>query len=122
MWIFISHSTGKDDAAGRQRLLDIEVALKGPAGAPSGHDVLLDFKRLEPSFKWRSELDEWMATCHAAVLLLTPKALESQWVLKEATILAHRAARDTRFLLFPALLDGLTREQLTAKDSRFSPL
>jgi hypothetical protein len=62
-----------------------------------------------------------MATCHAAVLMLTPKALDSWWVLKEATILAHRAARDPKFLLFPALLDGLTRTQLVA-NKRFSPV
>jgi hypothetical protein len=119
MRIFISHSTAKDDPDGRRRLTDVEAALKG-LQAPSGHDVLLDIKRLEGGFDWRAELDEWMAICHAAVLLLTPKALESPWVLKEATILAHRAALDKQFLLFPALLDGLTRDQLKA--SRFSPL
>ena len=121
MWIFISHSTAKDDAAGRQRLLDVEAALKQAAAGPTGHDVLLDFERLEAGFNWRTQLDEWMATCHAAVLMLTPKALESPWVLKEATILAHRAARDKKFLLFPALLDGLTRPQLV-ENKRFSPL
>jgi hypothetical protein len=63
-----------------------------------------------------------MSVCHAALLVLTPKALQSSWVLKEATILAHRRARDSEFMLFPALLDGLTRTQLTAKDSPFSPL
>jgi hypothetical protein len=83
MRIFISHSTDKDDATGRQRLNAVDAALKG---APPGHDVLLDIKRLEASFEWRAELDEWMTTCHAAVLLLTPKALESPWVLKEATM------------------------------------
>jgi hypothetical protein len=115
--IFISHSTAKDDDDRLRRLYAVDAALKAK---PYEHDVLLDIKRLEASFEWRAELDEWMATCHAAVLLLTPKALESLWVLKEATILAHRAALDDRFLLFPALLDGLTRDQLKA--SIFSPL
>jgi hypothetical protein len=121
MWIFISHSTEKTDNTGRQRLLDVQSALTQAAAGPTGHDVLLDFQRLEQGFNWRTQLDEWMATCHAAVLMLTPHALDSWWVLKEATILAHRAARDPKFLLFPALLDGLTRQELT-KDKRFSPV
>src|SRR5687768_10773334 len=122
MRIFISHSTEKGDAAGKKRLVDLKRSLKGPSAASTGHDVLLDFDRLDPAAKWRAVLDEWMATCHAGVLVMTPKSLTSSWVLKEATILAHRAARDPQFLLFPVLLDGLTREQLTATDSRFSPL
>ena len=122
MRIFISHSTAKDDPGGQQRLDAIDAALQGVAPAPALvlHEVLLDKRRLEPGFEWRAELDEWMALCHAAVLLLTPKALQSPWVLKEATILAHRAALDKQFLLFPVLLDGLTRDQLKA--SIFSPL
>ena len=120
MRIFISHSTAKDDPDGCKRLDEVAAALLGPAHAATGHDVLVDKERLKAGSDWRAELDEWMATCHAAVLLLTPRALESAWVLKEATILAHRAALDTQFLLFPALLDGLTRDQL--KESRFSPL
>jgi len=122
MRIFISHSTAKDDPGGQRRLDAIDAALQGVAPAPALvlHEVLLDKRRLEPGFEWRAELDEWMALCHAAVLLLTPKALQSPWVLKEATILAHRAALDKQFLLFPVLLDGLTRDQLKA--SIFSPL
>src|SRR5262245_57840107 len=116
MWIFISHSTAKDDQAGLDRLKSLSAALKTkPGGAASGHDALLDFERLEPAAKWRSEIDEWLAQCHAAVLMLTPKSLESAWVLKEATILAHRAARDDTFYLFPVLLEGLKRDDLIRK-------
>jgi hypothetical protein len=122
MRIFVSHSTEKADAGGKQRLLDLKRALERLAGKRTGHEVLLDFERLDPAAKWRVVLDEWMATCHAAVLVMTPKSMTSWWVLKEATILAHRAARDEQFLLFPVLLDGLTRTELTAKESRFSPL
>ena len=120
MRIFISHSTSNDDADGCKRLDDVEAALTGPEHAPSGHEVLVDRKRLIAGTPWRPQLHEWMATCHAALVLLTPKALESSWVLTEATVLAHRAALDDQFLLFPALLDGLTRDQV--KGSRFSPL
>jgi hypothetical protein len=118
--IFISHSTSNDDADGCKRLDDVEAALAGPENARSGHEVLVDRKRLIAGTPWRPQLHEWMATCHAALVLLTPKALESSWVLTEATVLAHRAALDGKFLLFPALLDGLTRDQV--KGSRFSPL
>ncbi len=122
MWIFVSHSTDKNDAAGKQRLLDLGQALRTVAIGPAAHDPLIDFERLEPGARWRSVLDEWLAQCHAAILLLTPKALQSSWVLKEATILAHRAALDPQFFLFPVLLDGVSRPQLSAPDSRFSPL
>jgi hypothetical protein len=123
MWIFISHSTAKDDQAGLDRLKSLSAALKTkPGGAASGHDVLLDFERLEPAAKWRSEIDEWLAQCHAAVLMLTPKSLESAWVLKEATILAHRTARDDTFYLFPVLLEGLKRDDLIRKGGNFAPL
>ena len=50
MWIFISHSTGKVDEAGKQRLLDLQAALKGPKATPSGHDVLLDFVERTPVY------------------------------------------------------------------------
>jgi hypothetical protein len=91
-------------------------------GVPSGHEVLLDFDRLDPGAKWRNVLDEWMASCHAAVVMLDKVALSSPWVLKEATILAHRAARDAQFLLFPVLLDGVQRTDLSKDDSPFSKL
>jgi len=121
MRIFISHSTAKGNAAGKQRLEALKAALE-QAGASPGHEVLLDFERLEPASKWRSVLDEWMACCHSAVLMLDAVALKSPWVLKEATILAHRAALDPAFLLFPALLDGVKRDDLSAPDSPFSKL
>lgn len=122
MRIFVSHSTEKDDAAGRQRLIEVQRALGTVATGPAAHDVLIDFQRLEPGARWRNVLDEWMAQCHAAVVMITPRALQSAWVLKEATILAHRKALDPTFFLFPVLLDGVTPAQLSAPESRFSPL
>jgi hypothetical protein len=122
MRIFVSHSTAKDNATGRQRLLDLEVGLTTDPDPVRRHEVLLDMQRLEPGARWRSVLDEWMASCHSAVLMLDPVALKSAWVLKEATILAHRAACDPAFLLFPALLDGVRRDDLAALDSPFSKL
>lgn len=122
MRIFVSHSTAKGDAAGKQRLLELKTELEAGGGVPASHDVLLDFERLEPGAKWRGVLDEWMACCHSAVLMLDPVALKSPWVLKESTILAHRAALDPQFLLFPALLDGVKRDDLSKADSPFSKL
>jgi hypothetical protein len=62
-----------------------------------------------------------MAYCHAGVLLLTESAINSDWVLKEATILAWRAALDPAFRLFvvqmphlqaPANFEPLMLQQL----------
>ena len=103
--IFISHSARQDPVA-LDYLKKITAALKA-----SGFDVLVDQDRLKPGQEWRSYLDLWMAHCHAAVILLSEKALgESKWVLKEATILRWRDSlealngRKSGFQLIPVFL------------------
>jgi hypothetical protein len=68
-----------------------------------------------------------MAHCHAAVILLSEKALgESQWVLKEATILRWRDSlealngRKSGFQLIPVFL-GVRSAQVDAAPE-FGPL
>ena len=48
------------------------------------------------------------------------RALKSPWVLKEATILAWRAALDPQFKLFPALFAGVDRARM--QEQKFAPL
>jgi hypothetical protein len=68
---------------------------------------------------WRSKLFEWMATCHGAVLLLSAKALTSEWVRTEGTILAWRSALDPRVKVVPVLL-GPTPDDV--RNAGFGPV
>jgi hypothetical protein len=84
-------------------------------------EVLVDFTTLQPGVDWPPQLHEMMACCHAAVLLLTRNALNSAWVLKEATILAWRAALDKqRFKLFVVQMQDVAENDLSA--AKFDPL
>lgn len=61
-----------------------------------------------------------MARCHAAVLLLTPHAMRSPWVLKEATILAWRMSLDASFRLIVVRSADVSDADLAA--AGFDPL
>jgi hypothetical protein len=77
--------------------------------------VWLDVERLEPGDAWSDEIVDGLAGCSAAVVVLTPESIASDWVLKEATILAYRRARNPKFQLVPVLLSGLSFEDLPAE-------
>ncbi len=82
--IFISHSSHEDDL---RFALELEMALEG-----AGFTVLLDKTAIQSSADWNQEIYEWMAGCHAAVLLLSKNSVQRPWVLKEAAILKWRWA------------------------------
>lgn len=115
MRIFISHGTDKSDPGELAFLDALEQQLRQPA-APGGaaHDVLLDRSRLEAGDDWDEVLQDWMAECELAILLLSPRALTRPWVQKEATILAFRKQRDAGFALLPLLLPGLSAADVAA--------
>ncbi len=83
-------------------------------------DVLLDRDRLVKGRDWAPYLHEWMARCDAGLILLTGNALESDWVLKEATILSWRHAMHPTFPLFVARAPGVSRARVS--ESLFRPL
>lgn len=110
--IFISHSS--EDWALTERVHD---ALKA---AEPDLDLLLDKVRLEPGKDWQPFLHEWMARCDAGLILLTGHAVTSDWVLKEATILAWRHSMDPTFPLFVAHPADIGVDDVTK--GPFSPL
>src|SRR3954469_15485232 len=114
--VFVSHSA-RGDPDSHASLKAIEAQLK-----KAGFDVLLDETRLKGGEPWRNCLHTWMGHCHGAILLLTPKALQSPWVLKEATILSWRNSLSApgEFLLVPVLL-GISPNELAA-NTVFAPL
>ena len=94
MRIFISHGTNKDDASDLAflRALAVELATTEPGAPP--HTVLLDDTRLKAGDDWPGILHDFLAECQAAVLVLSKRALTRPLVLKEATILSYRKARE----------------------------
>jgi hypothetical protein len=83
-------------------------------------DVLVDYQKLVSGKPWPTQLNHWMAKCHAGILLLTKNAVRSAWVLKEATILSWRLSEDPRFKLFTVRFPDVTNEMLTSE--KFDPL
>jgi len=110
--VFISHSSGGDPT--------LVNALRGELEG-MGYVVLLDQQDITTGSRWRERIHAFLADCHAAVILFSRRALdESDWVFKEATVLAWRAAIDPGFTLVPVLLPGVTTADFRA--SRFEPL
>jgi hypothetical protein len=93
--IFVSHSS-----LDTQLTRDVCDRLGVGSTSDSGYRVLADVDNLEADNDWPRYLLEWMARCHAAVIMLTENAARSKWVLKEATILSARRALDSSFKLF----------------------
>jgi hypothetical protein len=118
--LFVSHSS-------KDRVLTQSVCDAIGAAAPSrtvepvvDYDVLVDYDRLVAGRVWPRQLHEWMACCHSGLLLLTANAIESDWVLKEATILSWRCSLDETFRLFIARSPDVTDAQLDKHG--YSPL
>lgn len=61
---------------------------------------------------WDCRLNEWLAECHAAVILFSEAVHDSLWVQKEAAILSWRRELEQNFMLIPVLLDGLSPNDL----------
>jgi hypothetical protein len=98
------------------------VARLDPGGAADGSGrVWFDRKRLQAGDDWELDIVGALHTCEAAVLLLTPDALESPWVLREATVLGDRRSRWPDLRLVPVLFAGTTHES-TSKNPWWAAL
>lgn len=111
--LFISHSSRLDDVPHRytdqdanwQLLREVCDGLKARFG--DAVRILVDRDGLIPGDDWNRELNLWLAECHAAVILVSRRALEkSDWVAKEAAILGWRKALDPDFTLIPVTIEG----------------
>jgi hypothetical protein len=72
-----------------------------------------DRGRIEAGDDWEIEIVKALHRCRGAIVLLTPDALESPWVLREATVLADRKARWPKLALLVVLLAGSRSSDLT---------
>lgn len=93
--VFVSHSSQEDQAV----LTAIADAIK----ARSNLSLLMDTELLDAGDPWRARINLWLGGCDAAVLVLSEKALESPWVVYEASVLSYRN-RGGNFLIIPVLL------------------
>ncbi|WP_217577702.1 toll/interleukin-1 receptor domain-containing protein [Mesorhizobium sp. GbtcB19] len=86
-------------------------------------EVLIDIERLKPGSLWRKEIYTWLSICHAAVVLISPKALsdDSIWVPRETSLLMWRRALDPKLTIIPVLCPGVTLEAVEASN-RFRDL
>jgi hypothetical protein len=124
--LFISHSSRLDDPEisndpdqnpNLKLLLDVIHDIKNEYGDAIEILVDKDEKGLPAGHDWEKRLNEWLAECHAAVILFSKRAIEnSNWVKKEATILSWRRELDKNFLLIPILLQGQTTPDDLEKD------
>src|ERR1700751_2884487 len=105
--IFISHSAREDPEAYASL-----VAVRDYLGQQGFH-VLIDETSIEGNDEWRNCINTWLALCHGAVILLSKKALRSDWVKKEAAILSGRPWRSqpNEFKLLSVLF-GTTAEEV----------
>jgi hypothetical protein len=120
MRIFVSHGQDKNVVPEVDFLRDLAAALAKKTALGGPHEVLYDKAILRPGALWSDVLHDVLAECQAAVLLLSPRALTRDWVLKESTVLAYRKAMDPEFPIFPVLIGGLQPSALDGKG--FSPL
>ena len=98
--IFISHSAHEPEAA--QALDALHALLEA-----QGFTVLLDRRRLAGGDAWETEIRHWLDVCHGAVILLSPRALTSNWVHTETSILLQRAQRASAFPVIPLTVAGV---------------
>jgi TIR domain len=127
--VFISHSS-KDRALTEQVCAAIGPYLHPavqedvPPGAFRSmvdYELVVDFDKLQDGSPWPDQLHEWLARCHAGLILLTPDAVRSPWVLKETTILSWRHSRDPEnFRLFVVKHPDVDDAMLKA--AKFAPL
>ncbi|WP_158625805.1 toll/interleukin-1 receptor domain-containing protein [Corallococcus carmarthensis] len=113
--VFLSHSSNRTPGA----LEDTGKLRDALAGA--SHDVQLDFRTIQGGDDWYAKILEWLVRCRAAVLLLSPDALQSDWVYTEATFLKVRKQLDPQLILIPVLIRGVTKQSLSSAE-KFIPL
>lgn len=115
--IFISHSSSPPAKETRQqkndRLRSIEVRDAIKSGLDeAGWDVFFDEDEVNRTTRLSDDLFRCAATCAVAVVIISPRALQSPWVLQECVIFMLRAAR-SNFAVIPVLV-GVTRRDLDA--------
>ena len=97
--LFLSHSSPTLGA--RQRLLELAGCIRSALKSDERVELLYDQEQIVGGDDWRRRIAFMLHVCHGGVVLLDEAALESPWVLAEATFLSFRQAWDTSFACIP---------------------
>jgi hypothetical protein len=108
--LFFSHSTA--DASPER------AALKRVADAVAADDyqVLLDRAALQAGGNWRQTIDGWIKDCDAAVILITPESIASDYCRYEWAALSFRRRMQKQFLVIPIYLGSAPGDINTRAD------
>ncbi|MFV2055994.1 MAG: toll/interleukin-1 receptor domain-containing protein [Thiohalomonadales bacterium] len=110
--LFISHSS-------KTELNQVKLKKVCDDLSDAGFDVLTD-QLIQAGDEWRPRLFEWMAECHAAIILMSVDAFDSSWVQVESTILAWRRCIDSKFTLICVLMDEVVSPEDMTDDPLFA--
>lgn len=121
--LFISHSSRLDDMPAETHpekdpweLLD-ECCSAVRSKYGNLVEILVDNQGLRPAEDWNRELNVWLAECHVAIILFSRRAIEkSEWVRKEAAVLAWRSSLDPKFKLIPVCLKNQSTPDALASE------
>src|SRR4051812_32702182 len=102
--VFVSHSAREPQAAA------VRDAVYRALDDSGRYRVFLDRESLEPGALWRSEINHWLGLCDAAVVVLSPSALQSTYVAYELALLGYRFTDATDPRLVPVLVPPVTPE------------
>ena len=91
--LLFSHST-KENSFERGIVMDLSAALRGD------YKILLDRTELRLGTDWRSVINSWIKTCDAAILLITPESIDSDFCRYEWDVLSFRH-RDDNLPIIP---------------------
>ncbi|WP_395365012.1 toll/interleukin-1 receptor domain-containing protein [Streptomyces sp. YH02] len=110
--IFLSHSSSRCTVESgcqcRRYLESLERHL-----VDSGCDPVVDKGFLNGGDEWDEKVLKEIKTSHGMVILISPHALTSHYVMKEAIVAtAEKVGSDDAFLILPVLLPGVRRSQL----------
>jgi len=102
--VFISYGRKHPESVELVKKLDEDLR-------EAGYEPWWD-RRIPAATEWDRQIDEWIATCHAGLVLVSGPAVESGWIFKEADRLHFRKLQDPRFKLLPVLPYGVTQKVL----------
>jgi hypothetical protein len=112
--LFFSHST-TEGSVERKALMRLAEALK------DDYDILLDRTKLKAGGNWRQTIKGWIKGCDAAVILITPGSIASEFCKYEWSNLSFRRTLQEKFLIIPIYL-GSTPDAIKGRPDQISEI
>jgi hypothetical protein len=87
-------------------------AIKAALVANGWDEPFVDTWDIEAGHEWRRKLVVGLAETHAGVVLFSPEALDSMWVLQESSVMSFRCDLDPDYRFVPVVIDPITADVL----------